>query len=54
MIRWQLFVEEFGPKFYYIKGSKNVAADTFLRLEMMNANEVTMEQIEEVNAKRVC
>ena len=32
VIRWRNYVEEFGPKLVYIKGEKNVIADTLSRL----------------------
>ena len=32
VIRWRLYLEEFGPKLVYIKGEKNVVADTLSRL----------------------
>ena len=32
VIRWRLYLEEFGPKLKYIQGEKNVVADTLSRL----------------------
>jgi transposase InsO family protein len=49
-IRWRLYVEEFGPTFYYIKGETNTGADALSRLDMVNAEEATIEEIEEVYA----
>ena len=33
VIRWRLYLEEFGPKLKYIQGEKNVVADTLSRLD---------------------
>ena len=31
-MRWRLLLEEYGPEIEYIKGPKNVVADTLSRL----------------------
>ena len=33
VIRWRLYLEEFGPKLKYIQGEKNMVADTLSRLD---------------------
>ena len=35
-MRWRLTLEEFSPELIYIKGSKNIVADTFSRLDDIN------------------
>lgn len=49
-IRWRLFVEEFGPKFFYIKGETNTGADALSRLAMVNSEQATTELMAEVYA----
>jgi hypothetical protein len=34
VMRWRLIIEEFGPTMEYIKGPKNIVADTLSHLEM--------------------
>ena len=34
VMRWQLIIEEFGPKLTYIKGSHNVVADALSRMRL--------------------
>jgi hypothetical protein len=31
-MRWHLIIEEFGPTMEYIKGPKNIVADTLIQL----------------------
>ena len=33
-MRWRLYIEEYSPDLQYIKGEKNVVADTLSRLDM--------------------
>ena len=33
IIRWRWLIEEFGPKFEYVKGQKNVVADALSRMD---------------------
>ena len=35
VMRWRLLIEEYGPEFCYIKGTKNVVADALSRLDMI-------------------
>jgi hypothetical protein len=39
VMRWRLITEEFGPTMEYIKGPKNIVADTLSRLEMTSDTE---------------
>jgi len=41
VIRWTNYVEEFGPKLEYIKGEKNVIADTLSRLSRREQEDVS-------------
>ena len=34
LIRWRMLLEEFGPEFVHMKGTKNVVADALSRLDM--------------------
>jgi hypothetical protein len=38
-MQWHLIIEEFGPTMEYIKGPKNIVADTLSRLEMTSDTE---------------
>jgi hypothetical protein len=38
-MQWHLIIEEFGPTMEYIKGPKNIVADTLSRLEMASGME---------------
>jgi hypothetical protein len=34
VLRWRLIIEEYGPEFYYVKGSKNIVADALSRVNI--------------------
>jgi hypothetical protein len=38
VMRWQLLIEEFGPKLTYIKGENNIVADALCRMAMTEAD----------------
>jgi RNase H-like domain found in reverse transcriptase len=38
LMRWQLLIEEFGPKLTYIKGENNIVADALSRMAMTEAD----------------
>ena len=39
VMRWRLILEEYGPELIYTKGSTNIVADAFSRLETEPTNE---------------
>ena len=51
MLRWCCFIEEYSPKLIYIKGKKNVIADTYSLLERNDSVDVstTPPEIDDMN-----
>ena len=45
VMRWRLILEEFGPQFQYIKGSKNVVADAISRLSTEEEQTKSSEEL---------
>ena len=37
-MRWRLIIEEHNPELIYIQGSKNIAADTLSRSDILDIN----------------
>ena len=37
-MRWRLILEEYNPEIIYIQGSKNIAADVLIRLDIVDTN----------------
>src|SRR5687768_9592329 len=46
--QWRLFVEDFGPKIFYIKGQKNLAADALSRLPAHFVEKATIDITSEI------
>ena len=59
MIRWQMMLEEFGPKFKHIQGKRNVVADALSRLpleykeEDLQETERELPELSYVNQKDI-
>lgn len=46
VIRWRLILEEYGPELRYIKGSKNIVADSLSRLDILeDSNQKTGSEL---------
>ena len=39
VMRWRLILEEYGPELRYIKGERNIVADTLSRLKILDSDE---------------
>ena len=39
VLRWRVFIEEYGPKFAYVKGQDNIIADFFSRTPLAEGKE---------------
>jgi hypothetical protein len=45
VMRWRLIIKEYGPELKYIKGERNIGADTLSCLDMSSDKSHTAEEI---------
>ena len=48
-MRWRLILEEYGPELIYIQGSKNIAAATLSRLDIVDTPNPVENNIKSIN-----
>ena len=53
-MRWRLILEEYNPELIYIQGSKNIAADTLSRLDIVDTSNLIKPKMPLFLRKRRC
>ena len=53
MLRWRLFLEDFGVQFHYIKGETNSLADALSRLPLAERQYPTENNLNDVSSSQV-